>query len=401
MKDLKKYVALISGLMLLSGQPVMASWLDILKGGKKPSPEEIRLEPEKYCIEYYQKGRFDSVDLIQACRTAAQNDPSFYYYIAMAYYLSDFGSNLEVLWDYLKKARQALEAKQDAESKQKLSKVYFAIATLYEKHASEVQLTSDKDFRDIARKYYERALALAEETEEKNVRAFALTRLGGYYAEKADLEKAEMYLQQAVRAWEEVKRTVEFDKNWLNSEKIKLHRSMGTLAYNKKNYDEAEEHFKKVLDMVRRYYNHELPKYWNWYAVWLYRMGKYDEAEDYLKKAIRKVEWELKKLQERRFQVARYEFIKRLENLALWYENLAEVYIKKNDLERARQSLLEANKRYKELEKEYLESEREGVLMFGTLGVGSTAKSRQEIREKIEGNESKLRHIIEMSRQGR
>ena len=397
MKDLKKYVALISGLMLLSGQPVMASWLDSLKGGRRASPEEIRLEPERYCIEYYQKGRFDLVDLTRACEMAARNDPSFYYYVAMTYYLKDF-SSLEVLLDYFKKARQALEDKQDTESKQKLSKIYFALATLYEKHAPKVQLISDKDYYDVARKYYEKALALAEETNEKNVKAFALTRLGEYYAERADLEKAEMYLHQAVKAWEEVKKTVEFDKNWLNSERMGLYRSLGVLAYRKKNYAEAEEHFKKVLDIVRRYYTDELPEYWNWYAVWLYRMGKYDEAEDYLKKAIRKVEWELKKLQERRFQVRRYEFIKRLENLALWYENLAEVYIKKNDIAQAKKSLIEANRKYSQLERELQESERESILRFGMLGVGSTAEKRLSIKRKIEANENKLRQLIEMTK---
>jgi tetratricopeptide (TPR) repeat protein len=391
MKKLSLISSLISGLLLLSSQPVMAGWLDSLKRGGKPvSTQEIELEPERYCIEFYQQGKFTKALL--ACSIAAKKDKSFYYYTAMMEYWGGL-SNLELLITNLKEARQFLETKQDAESKQKLARVYFALATLYEKYDTrEVWVVSDKlwfaiekdkDYRDVARKYYEKALSLAEETNEKNIQAFALARLGAYYVDKSDLEKAEMYLQKAVKAWEETKETVEISKDRIEREKIELYHNLGKLAYKRKNYTEAEENFKKVLDIVRKCCTEELPGYWNWYGVWLYRMGKYDEAEEYIKKAIKTVERELKKLQERSYQEPKYKITDRLKNLAIWHENLAEIYIKKNNIAQAKESLLEANRKYKQIEIKEL-----------------TAWDRLSIKRKIEWNEKKIRQLVEMNKQG-
>jgi len=80
------------------------------RGGRRVNTQETVLEPERYCIEYYQKGKFDLANLAKACTMAAKNAPSFYYYTAMIEYLSG-SNNLELLLKYFKKARQALEAK--------------------------------------------------------------------------------------------------------------------------------------------------------------------------------------------------------------------------------------------------------------------------------------------------
>ena len=397
MKKLK-YVSLISGLLLLSIQPVMAGWLDSLqRWGKPVSTQEIELEPEKYCIEFYQQGKFTRA--LFACSIATKKDKSFYYYKAMTEYWGGL-SNLELTIADLKEAKQFLETKQDVENKQKLSKVYFALATLYDIHAQELRMVSGKDYRAIAKEYYEKALSLAEETNEKNIQAFALARLGAYYVDKSDLEKAEMYLQRAVKAWEETKETVEISKDRIEREKIELYSKLGELAYKRKNYAEAEENFKKVLDIVRKCCTEELAGYWNWYGVWLYRMGKYDEAEEYIKKAIKTVERELKKLQERGYREPKYKITDRLKKLAIWYENLAEIYIKKNNIAQAKESLLEANRKYKQLESELRGIEQRNILLFGSSGVGTTAWDRQTITKRIEWNEKKIKQLIEMNKQG-
>jgi Tfp pilus assembly protein PilF len=394
MKNLK-HVALISGLvssLVFLGnvkQPVaLAGWLDSLKdslqrGSRKFSIQEIELEPQKYCIEYYQKREFNLASL--ACSLAAKRDPSFYYYTAMIDYWR--GSiNLELLFGEFKKARQALETKQDVESKQKLAKIYFVMGTLYEKYGPEARLVSGKDYRNVAMNYYEKAATLAEETNEKNAKALALTRLGGYYVEKSDLEKAEMYLQKAVKAWEEVKETAEFPKVWIEYERIEFYYNLGKLAYKKKNYTEAEENFKKALDIARKHFPEKLPEYWNSFGVWLYRMGKYDEAEEYIKKAINRVELEFKKQEQEGRRIS----TDKLENLAIWYENLAEVYIKKNDLEQAKKSLEQVIKICEKIDRILYEQERK-------MGPSTwdVAAERLEIKRKKEANERKIKELTE------
>jgi tetratricopeptide (TPR) repeat protein len=379
MKKLK-YTALISGLVFFSCQPAMAGWLDALKGPKKVSPEEIELEPEKYCLEFYQEMRLSSA--ARPCSLAAKNDPSFYYYVAMINYLRGFANtNAEYINDF-KLAKQALEKKQDVESKQKLARVYFAMATIYEKHAPDARWVN------VAKENYEKALALAEETNEKTIRAFALVHLGGYYVNKSDLEKAEMYLQKAEKAFEEVKETYEFNKNWVARMKERLYGYLGILAFKKKNYAEAEENFKKVLDIIRRHFYDELHEYWAWYGDWLNQMGKHDEAEKYIKKAINTVEMEFKKQEQQRF--GWQPPLNKLKDLATWYENLAEVYIKKNEYEQARKSLMKANMILRKVESRLYDYERK----WEPMGLHKEyAAERLEIERKIKQNEKRIEEL--------
>jgi tetratricopeptide (TPR) repeat protein len=369
---MKKLNALIISLVLLISKPVMAGFLDNLKDisenrGRRVSSEDIKLEPQKYCIKYFERGELISAS--EPCYYAAKEDPSFYYYVAMIHYLK-YSTNLELIFGDFKRARQALEGKQDVESKRKLAMVYLATATLFEKYAPEAWW-SNKNYYDVAKERYEKSLALAEETDEKLVKAAALSRLGGYYLEGSNLEKAEMYLQKAEKAWEEVKETAKGYKDWVIREKINFYRNLGVLAYQKKNYAEAEENFQKVLKIVGRYFSSEdLYKYWAWFGVWLYRMEKYDEAERYIKKAIDRMELWIKENERKRFGWQPSEDI--LINLATWYENLADVYIKKNDFEQARRSLMQAN---------------------GFYGRAGGIVGKDKVRSKIQANEKKIKEL--------
>jgi tetratricopeptide (TPR) repeat protein len=369
---MKKLNALIISLVLLISKPVMAGFLDDLKDvlenkGRKVSSEDIKLEPQKYCIKYFERGELISAS--EPCRYAAKEDPSFYYYVAMIDYLK-YPKNIELIFGHFKSAKQALEGKQDVESKQKLAMVYLATATLFEKHAPEAWW-SDKNYYDVAKGRYEKALALAEETDEKFVKALAATRLGGHYVEISDLKKAEMYLQKAEKAWGEVKEIAKGYKDWVIREKIKFYRNLGVLAYQKKNYTEAEENFQEVLRIAGRNFSSEdLYEYWAWFGVWLYRMGKYDEAESYIKKAIDRMETWIKENERKRFGWQPSEDI--LINLATWYENLADVYIKKNDLEQAIKSLMQAN---------------------GVYGKAEGIVGKDKVRSKIQVNEKKIKEL--------
>jgi tetratricopeptide (TPR) repeat protein len=388
MKHFKKYAALISGfvsgLVFLASvnQPVMASWLG---GGfrKEASPADIEFEPEKYCLEFFKKR--DYFRAMQPCRWASKKDTSFYYYIAMAEYLSGAPKfpNLELLLDHLKEAKKHLEEKED---KEKLAIIYYALGTVLEKYGKELRSLATQDYQQIAIKYYEKALTLAEEANEKNIKAFVLTRLGEYYIEKNDLEKAEMYLERAVKEWGEVKRSIEFDENWINNERIRLYRSLGTLAYKKNNYTEAKENFKKVLDIARRHFNDQLYWYLNWYGVQLYRMGEYDEAEEYFKKAIRILEGEIRKIQTKRIQAPLDKIKLYYADVAVIYENLAETYIKKNDIARAKKSLLEANEKYKQLYN----------IMYDK---GAQPWEKDLVIKKKEKNKQIIRQLMEITKQ--
>jgi tetratricopeptide (TPR) repeat protein len=387
---MKKLNALVISLVLLISKPVMAGFLDDLKDvlenkGRKVSSEDIKLQPQKYCIKYFERGEL--ISAIEPCRYAAKEEPSFYYYVAMINYLK-YPKNLELNFGYLKSAKQALEGKQDVESKQKLAMVYLATATLFEKHAPEAWW-SDKNYYDVAKERYEKALALAEETDEKFVKALAATHLGGYYVENSDLKKAEMYLQKAEKAWGEVKEIAKGYKDWVIREKIKFYRNLGVLAYQKKNYAEAEENFQEVLRIAGRNFSSEdLYEYWAWFGVWLYRMGKYDEAESYIKKAIDRMELWIKEEERKRFGWQPSEDI--LINLATWYEDLADVYIKKNDLEQAKMSLMRANNVYAKTIAILKKYEKTSGDIYG---VGATAKERYEIEGKIKANEKKIKEL--------
>jgi tetratricopeptide (TPR) repeat protein len=371
---LHKYVGLISTLMFLASQSVMAGWLDDLKDGLRKNNKNSDYATN--CLRYYKKRDFILAGF--PCLQASYMDENFYYYVAMINYFTASNSNVELTFNSLKKAKQVLEAKQDVESKQKLARVYYAIGTLYDQYADKVVGVSTKNYYTEAMKYYEKALALAEETNEKNIQAFAAKRLGAKYLKFLVLDKAEMYLQKALKAIEEAKETEEFPKKWIESDKARLYSYLAVLEYRKNNNKGAEEHFMKALEIIRKCCYEEFAEYQQEFGYLLFEMGDYDKAEKYIKEAIERVERQIKE------KSISYRNKEQVEELAKWYEMLAEVYIKKNDIARAKESLLEANELYRGL-----------ISML--KAEGETAKERFALEEKIQKNYQKIKQLSEKS----